>query len=59
MHTSHIPVLIIGAGPVGMATAALLRQQGIAVRIIEKNEAPTQCCSLRRNSVMLDPLSGE
>ncbi|WP_432732509.1 FAD-dependent monooxygenase [Jeongeupia wiesaeckerbachi] len=32
---------MIGAGPVGMATAALLRLQGIAVRVIEKNDAPT------------------
>lgn len=41
MKTSHVAVLIVGAGPVGLAIAALLRQQGIEVRIIEKNEGPT------------------
>ncbi len=41
MQTNFIPVLIIGAGPVGLATAALLRQQGIAVRIVERGLAPT------------------
>jgi len=41
MKTSHIAVLIVGAGPVGLATAALLRQHGIEVRIIEKNAGPT------------------
>lgn len=41
MQTNFIPVLIIGAGPVGLAMAALLRQQGIAVRIVERATAPT------------------
>lgn len=34
-------VLIVGAGPVGLATAALLRQHGVAVRIIERGDGPT------------------
>ncbi|MFC6521847.1 FAD-dependent monooxygenase [Undibacterium arcticum] len=41
MKTNHVSVLIVGAGPVGLATAALLRQHGVAVRIIEKNKGPT------------------
>lgn len=41
MKNTFAPVLIVGAGPVGLAIAALLRQQGIDVRIIEKNSGPT------------------
>ena len=41
VKTNYIPVLIIGAGPVGLAAAALLRQQGVDVRIVERGHAPT------------------
>lgn len=34
-------ILIVGAGPVGLATAALLRQQGIASHVIERSASPT------------------
>lgn len=41
MKNTHTPVLIIGAGPVGLATAAMLRRHGLTVRIIDKNTGPT------------------
>ncbi len=39
MNTS--PVLIVGAGPVGLAAALSLAQQGVAVRIVDRLAAPT------------------
>lgn len=33
---THVPVLVIGAGPTGLATAALLRRHGVEVRIIDR-----------------------
>lgn len=41
MLSSEIAVLIVGAGPVGLATAAMLRRHGIAVRIVDKSSGPT------------------
>ncbi|CAO0825910.1 FAD-dependent oxidoreductase [Streptomyces microflavus] len=35
-------VVIVGAGPCGLATAALLLRQGIGVRILEASAAPAQ-----------------
>lgn len=35
------PILIAGAGPVGLTLALALRRQGVSVRIIDKNEAAT------------------
>ena len=34
-------VLIVGAGPVGLTLAILLKQRGVAFRIIEKNAGPS------------------
>lgn len=34
------PVLVIGAGPAGLATAAELQRRGIAVRLLERGDAP-------------------
>ncbi|MPZ85460.1 MAG: NAD(P)-binding protein [Actinophytocola sp.] len=33
---THIPVLVIGAGPTGLATAALLRRHGVEVRLVDR-----------------------
>lgn len=41
MKHTHTPVLIVGAGPVGLATAAMLRRHGLRVRIIDKGAGPT------------------
>ena len=39
-HTSggHVPVVIAGAGPVGLLTSILLSRQGIENRVLEKRE---------------------
>lgn len=38
---SHIDVLIIGGGPVGLASALLLGREGVDVQLIEKREGTT------------------
>ncbi|KAG2125947.1 FAD binding domain-containing protein [Suillus clintonianus] len=40
MNFTHPPVLIVGAGPVGLVAALTLLQNGIPVRIIEKDHKP-------------------
>jgi 2,4-dichlorophenol 6-monooxygenase len=35
-----VPVLVVGAGPVGMMTALLLRRLGIAALVVEQREGP-------------------
>jgi len=42
MAYAHSPVMIIGAGPTGLAAAVLLAQRGIAVRIIDAAAAPSE-----------------
>ncbi len=39
---ADIPVLIVGAGPVGLTMAAFLHHHGIQCRIIDKRAGPTQ-----------------
>ena len=40
-HTAeHSPVLVIGAGPVGLVTALLLADAGVATTVVEQAEAP-------------------
>lgn len=41
MNFTVTPVLIVGAGPVGLAIAALLRKHGVAARIVERGAGPT------------------
>ena len=41
-HSGKPPVLIVGAGPVGLTLALELTRLNIAVRIIDKASAPTQ-----------------
>jgi 2-polyprenyl-6-methoxyphenol hydroxylase-like FAD-dependent oxidoreductase len=38
---SYAPVLIVGAGPTGLAAALFLAQRGIAVRLIDAAQTPT------------------
>ncbi|MBX9902055.1 MAG: FAD-dependent monooxygenase, partial [Burkholderiaceae bacterium] len=40
MRVENTDVLIIGAGPAGAIAAGLLRQQGRAVLVIEKEQFP-------------------
>ncbi|KAG2103426.1 FAD binding domain-containing protein [Suillus discolor] len=40
MNSVHPPVLVVGAGPVGLIAALTLLQNGIPVRIIEKDHHP-------------------
>jgi 2-polyprenyl-6-methoxyphenol hydroxylase-like FAD-dependent oxidoreductase len=41
MSHSEIPVLVVGAGPVGLAMACDLARHGVACRIIDEAEGPT------------------
>jgi 3-(3-hydroxy-phenyl)propionate hydroxylase len=36
------PIIIVGAGPVGLTAAEILTNQGISVLVIEKNESPNK-----------------
>ena len=36
MTTQHTPVLIVGAGAAGLATAALLAKHGVKSLVVEK-----------------------
>ncbi|KAG2362741.1 FAD binding domain-containing protein [Suillus spraguei] len=40
MNSVHSPVLVVGAGPVGLVAALTLLQNGISVRIIDKDPHP-------------------
>jgi 4,5-epoxidase len=41
MMTSHLDVLIVGAGPVGLALACHLRRLGLTVRVLDKKAGPS------------------
>src|SRR5215217_6621670 len=40
-RTKNIDVLIVGAGPTGLALAYQLRRLGVSFRIVEKNATPS------------------
>jgi 2-polyprenyl-6-methoxyphenol hydroxylase-like FAD-dependent oxidoreductase len=40
MRTANFPVLIVGAGPTGLALALTLRRHGVSVRLIDRAPAP-------------------
>ncbi|KAG2362747.1 FAD binding domain-containing protein [Suillus spraguei] len=40
MNSVHPPVLVVGAGPVGLVAALTLLQNGVSVRIIDKDPHP-------------------
>ncbi len=40
MKTIDVPVLVVGAGPVGVAAGILLAQHGLEARIVERHGAP-------------------
>ncbi|TWT31501.1 FAD-dependent monooxygenase [Blastopirellula retiformator] len=54
------PVLVVGAGPVGLAAALTLSWFGAAVRIVDQNDAPTSLSKAlvlwRRSLINLDPM---
>ncbi|MBN8248321.1 MAG: FAD-dependent monooxygenase, partial [Verrucomicrobia bacterium] len=58
MHTQ--PILIVGAGPVGLSTALFLQHAGCPVRIVDANEAPTTLSKAlvlwHRSLTVLDPV---
>ena len=39
-HLNSLPVVVIGAGPVGLAAAAHLAERGIAFTVLESGDAP-------------------
>jgi 2-polyprenyl-6-methoxyphenol hydroxylase-like FAD-dependent oxidoreductase len=41
MSESTIPALVVGAGPVGLTMAAELSRHGVATRIVDRSDAPT------------------
>jgi len=41
MSQEPLPVLIVGAGPVGLSTALALAQSGVAIRLIDRLKDPT------------------
>jgi 2-polyprenyl-6-methoxyphenol hydroxylase-like FAD-dependent oxidoreductase len=41
MSQEPLPVLIVGAGPVGLSTALALAQSGVAIRLIDRLKEPT------------------
>ncbi|PQO44633.1 FAD-dependent monooxygenase [Blastopirellula marina] len=53
------PILIVGAGPVGLAAALTLSRFAVPLRIIDRNEAPTTLSKAlvlwRRSLINLDP----
>jgi len=54
------PILIVGAGPVGLTAAVLLARHGTSVRIIDTNNSPTTLSKAlvvwRRTLQVLDPV---
>lgn len=54
------PILVVGAGPVGLTAALSLSRFGIPVRIIDRNEAATTLSKAlvlwRRSLITLDPM---
>ena len=48
---TRVPVLVVGAGPVGLIAAIRLREQGVAVRVIDEQTADTK----RTYPVVLHP----
>lgn len=57
---SNRPVLVVGAGPVGLSAAAFLALSGTPVRVIDSNAGPTKLSKAlvlwRRSIMTLDPL---
>jgi len=53
------PILIVGAGPVGLAAALTLSRFDVPVRIIDRNDGPTTLSKAlvlwRRSLITLDP----
>ncbi|SDM52337.1 2-polyprenyl-6-methoxyphenol hydroxylase [Allokutzneria albata] len=41
MRTTHVPVLVVGAGPVGLSTAAFLAHWGVSALVIDKRDPTT------------------
>ena len=56
MREERMEVLVVGAGPVGLLTAILLAEAGIAVRIIDREERTTSrsyACALHPRTLKL------
>ncbi|MFI0406741.1 FAD-dependent oxidoreductase [Actinomadura sp. 3N508] len=56
MSTTESPVVIIGAGPVGMTAALLLARQGVRSTVLERRTTPS-CGQSRAVTVQRDVLS--
>jgi 2-polyprenyl-6-methoxyphenol hydroxylase-like FAD-dependent oxidoreductase len=56
----NTPILVVGAGPVGLTAALCLSRFGLPVRIIDSNDGPTTLSKAlvlwRRSLITLDPM---
>ena len=60
MLSSSTPVLVVGAGPVGLTAALMLARHGTPVRVIDRNDGPTDLSKAlvvwQRTLETLDPV---
>ncbi|HYN23156.1 MAG TPA: NAD(P)-binding domain-containing protein, partial [Thermoanaerobaculia bacterium] len=49
----HQPIVIVGAGPAGLAVAACLKMRGLRARLLERGEAPGWSWSRHYESLRL------